>query len=99
MRPYTGYSINFNAFWTYYRGVVKVDNSRYRAVFDRCFCACEKTYGLSEGYGSDHVNLVGSKLAPICSNTRTAMLSNGVPDAAVKQIISHFKKWFNSYYA
>lgn len=99
MKPYAGYSINFEAFWKYYREATRVDYSRYRAIFVKCFCISEKKYGLTEGYGSNHVNLVGSKLTPICSQTRIEMLSNGVPDAAIKHIITHFKKWFNSYYA
>ncbi|MGN0168082.1 MAG: hypothetical protein ACI4AB_08575 [Acetatifactor sp.] len=99
MKPYAGYSINFEAFWKYYKGAARSDYSRYRAIFVKCFCESEAKYGLSEGYGSDHVNAVGKRLAPICSQTRVLMLSKGVPDAAIKHIITHFKKWFNSYYA
>lgn len=99
MRPYAGYSINFEAFWKYYRGATRVDYSGYRATFVKCFCESEAKYGLSEGYGSDHVNAVDKRLAPICSQTRVLMLSKGVPDAAIKHITTHFKKWFKSYYA
>ena len=99
MRPYAGYSIDFSAFWKFYKSTTRADYSQYRSSFVRCFCASEKKFGLSEGYGSNHVNLVGDHLTQICSYTRTAMLSNGVPEAAVKNIIARFKKWFISYYA
>ena len=59
MRAYAGYSINFNAFWQYYKGAARTDYSQYRTVFVQCFCASETKYVLSEGYGSDHVNDVG----------------------------------------
>ena len=63
------------------------------------FCESEASYGVKEGFGSDHVNAVGKRPTPICSQTRTLMLSKGVPDAAIKHIITHFKKWIASYYA
>ena len=99
MKPYAGYSVDFNAFWQYYRGTVRADYSSYRQGFVRCFCACEKKYGISEGFGSNHVNLVGKYLTKICKDTRVMMLSQGIPDVATKSIIDKFKKWFVSYYA
>lgn len=98
MKPYAGYSTNFNAFWKFYEGTAKVNYSKYRTTFVNCFCECEKQFGISEGYGSNHVNLVGDHLTEICKSTRVAMLSKGVPEAAVKNIIERFKKWFKSYY-
>lgn len=33
MRACAGYSIDFNAFWKYYKGAVKTDYSNYRTTF------------------------------------------------------------------
>lgn len=96
MRAYAGYGVNYRAFWEYYNNSSKVNYSQYSRIFDRCFQDCINRHGI--GYCSNHVNLVAAKLTPICRDTRTAMLSNGVPDAAIKHITSKFKKWIVSYY-
>lgn len=98
MKPYAGYSVDFNAFWQFYGETVRTNYSNYKQVFVRCFCVCEEKYGLSEGFGSNHVNLVGDYLTKICKDTRIMMLSLGVPDVATRNIIEKFKKWFISYY-
>lgn len=95
---YKGYSVDFVAFWNYYRGTARTDYSRYRQTFNNSFMYQMKKSGFSQGVYSNTVNLVEKNMTQLCKDTRVDMLSRSVPDAAVKQIITSFKKWFASYY-
>lgn len=95
---YKGYSVEFYKFWNYYQANTRVDHSGYSEMFNNCFMYEMSKAGFSQGHYSNTINLVEKKLNTLCQKTRTDMLSNGVPAAATKHIIDHFKKWFKSYY-
>lgn len=95
-------AINFNKFWQYYNATAKTAN----------YSSYSKQLFSSFGKALDDLKLrdwrypgnwpepatISKNLTKICSKVRVNMISNGVPAAAVTNILDRFKKWFKEFY-
>ena len=93
-----GNTVDFEKFWSYYRGVGNKKYMRYRNEFERNFRKIMDRNGHPQGYYNNTINLVERDLIKICSRVRIEMVSNGVSTTAIKSISDNFKKWFQTYY-
>ncbi len=95
-------SLNFSKFWEYYQATARTaDYSRYRDKFFRAFSDSLEDMQLKDWRYPGNwpsVDTISKNLPKICSKVRVAMLSGGVPSAAVTNILGRFKKWFQEYY-
>ena len=95
-------TVSFEKFWDYYRSTTRtVDYSQYRKSFFWAFSkALEdlrfKTIVCPGDWPSTAT--IKTNLTKICTKVRVIMISNGVPAAAVTNIIDRFKRWFKEYY-
>ena len=94
--------INFTKFWEYYNATAKtVNNSKYsKQLFSSFSKALEDLQLKDFRYPGNWPTpeTISKNMTKICGKVRVNMISNGVPAAAVTNILDRFKKWYREFY-
>lgn len=94
--------ISFAKFWEYYNATAKTVNySGYSKQLFAAFSRALEDLKLKDPrYPGDWPApaIISKNMTKICSKVRIIMISNKVPEAAVKNILDRFKKWYREFY-
>lgn len=94
--------ISFDKFWKYYNSTAKTVNySGYSKQFFSSFSKALEDLNLKDWRYPGNwpaPETISKNMTKICGKVRVNMISNGVPAAAVTNILDRFKKWFREFY-